>query len=99
MIKADLLNHISKLEEEKITQLLECNPQELETYSKRAEQIFKEQGSNYEAMLKILQQGCSVREATLIGMLVGMHMGFDEAVIKMEEEIKNKLYDSFKRNA
>ena len=45
--------------------------------------------------MKILQQGHNVREATLISLLCGKYFGFDRAQEKIEEDIKQKLFDAF----
>ena len=52
----------------------------------------------YDRLLKILQQGNNVREATLIGLLCGKLIGFVEAEKKIERDIKDKLFNAFKKN-
>ena len=49
-------------------------------------------------LLKILQQGNNVREATLIGLLCGKIIGIVEAEKKIERDIKDKLFNAFKKN-
>ena len=54
--------------------------------------------SIYESLLKILQQGNNLREAILIGILCGKHIGFLEAEENIERDIKDKLFDAFKNS-
>ena len=49
-------------------------------------------------MLKILQQGHNVREATLAGIILGQKIGYEKAKIELEDEIKDKLYRAFKNS-
>ncbi len=63
-----------------------------------AKQVFDETKSIYESLLKILQQGNNLREAILIGILCGKHIGFLEAEENIERDIKDKLFDAFKNS-
>tara|TARA_Y100001968_G_scaffold332691_1_gene391840 strand:+ start:2449 stop:2751 length:303 start_codon:yes stop_codon:yes gene_type:complete len=84
-----------KFEKEKICNLLQSSSLELETIIKNADKISSEDLSIYEIILKILQQGNNVREATLIGFLCGQNLGFEKAKEQIEEDIKQKLFDAF----
>ena len=50
----------------------------------------------YDVLLKILQQGLNIREATLSGIILGQELGYNTAKIEMEEEIKDNLYKAFR---
>jgi hypothetical protein len=49
-------------------------------------------------LLKILQQGHNIREATLAGMIIGQKFGYEKAKTELEDEIKDKLYRAFKNS-
>ena len=90
------MKNISKFEKEKLLQLLECNEVELEKLVNNSKKIIDKDYNYYDILLKILQQGCNIREATLTGILLGEKIGFRKAEIEMEEQIKDKLYRAFK---
>ena len=46
----------------------------------------------------MLQQGLNIREAVLLGITIGETLGYKKAKLKIEEEIKEKLYRAFKNN-
>jgi hypothetical protein len=46
----------------------------------------------------VLQQGFNIREAVLAGITIGETLGYEKAKLKMEEEIKEKLYRAFKNS-
>ena len=48
--------------------------------------------------MNILQKGHNVREASLIAMLIGRLEGYQQAEADMEEDIKEQLFQAFKRN-
>ena len=52
----------------------------------------------YQKIMKILQNGANVREATLLGIICGYSHGFYEAKEKIEEEMKNRLFNAFKNS-
>mgnify|MGYP001468293448 CR=1 FL=1 len=89
---------LSQFEQEKLCNLLECNTMELSQLYENARIVFKETDTLYDALLKILQQGNNVREATFAGILCGKLIGFSEAKIKIERDIKDKLFDAFRNN-
>jgi hypothetical protein len=90
------MKNISKLEKEKLLQLLECSEKELDLLTKNAMNLIEEKHSFYDIYLKILQQGYNLREATLSAIILGEKLGYKKAAIEMEEEIKEKLYRAFK---
>ena len=92
------MKKISKFEKEKLLQLLECTENELDILTNKSIKALQEDSSIYDVLLKILQQGLNVREATLSGIILGQKLGYNTAKIEMEEEIKNKLYNAFKNS-
>jgi hypothetical protein len=92
------MKNISKFEKEKLLHLLECTEKELDVLSEKSNTILQEDSSIYDVLLKILQQGFNIREATLSGIILGKKLGYNTAKIEMEEEIKNKLYKAFKNS-
>ena len=90
------MKKISKFEKEKLLQLLECTENELDLLTEKSIKTLQENSSIYDVLLKILQQGFNVREATLSGIILGQKLGYNTAKIEMEEEIKDKLYNAFK---
>ena len=92
------MNYINTLEKEKLLQLLECNIEELDLLIKQSSEIPQEYDNTYDILLKVLQQGFNIREAVLAGITIGEKLGYKKAKLKMEEEIKEKLYRAFKNN-
>jgi len=90
------MKKISKFEKEKLLQLLECTENELDLLTEKSIKTLQENSSIYDVLLKILQQGFNVREATLSGIILGQKLGYNTAKIEMEEEIKDRLYNAFK---
>ena len=90
------MKKISKFEKEKLLQLLECTEKEFDLLTEKSIDILQEDSSIYDVLLKILQQGFNIREATLSGIILGQKLGYNTAKIEMEEEIKEKLYKAFK---
>ena len=90
------MQKISKFEKEKLLHLLECTEKELDILTENSIDILKEDSGIYDILLKILQQGFNIREATLSGIILGQKLGYNTAKIEMEEEIKDKLYNAFK---
>ena len=98
MSKLQLLQE-NKFEREKIFNLLECSDSELAKLFDDAKDIFQENESFYHILLKILQQGYNVREATLIGLICGQLIGYANAEEKIENDIKERLFKAFKGNS
>ena len=90
-------NELDKFEKEKLCNLLECNSSQLDVLVDNAEKIFNETDSVYDSVMKILQQGHNVREATLIALMCGKYFGFNLAEEQIEEDIKQKLFDAFNK--
>ena len=84
-----------KFEREKLCNLLECSSQDLDKIISSAKHTFKESETVYDSVMKILQQGYNVREATLISLICGKYFGYNQAEEQIEEDIKQKLFDAF----
>ena len=89
---------MNKFEKEKLLHLLESNQDELHHLIKKSETITTNNTNKYDILLKILQEGHNIREATLLGILLGEKLGYQAAKNELEEEIKEKLYRAFKNN-
>ena len=92
------MNDIKKLEKEKLLQLLECDIEELNLLIRKSSEIAQESDNKYDILLKVLQQGFNIREAVFAGIITGEKLGYEKAKLKMEEEIKEKLYRAFKNS-
>jgi hypothetical protein len=92
------MNDIKKLEKEKLLQLLECDIEELNLLIRKSSEIAQESDNKYDILLKVLQQGFNIREAVFVGIITGETLGYEKAKLKMEEEIKEKLYRAFKNS-
>ena len=97
MIELEFLQE-KQFEKEKIANLLECSENELAELFDDAKDFLKENQSIYQILLKILQQGYNVREATLIGLICGQLIGYSNAEEKIEDEIKERLFQAFKNS-
>ena len=64
------MNDISKYEKEKILQLLECSEEELKSLTNKSIEILEKGSGTYDMLLKILQEGLNIREATLSGIII-----------------------------
>ena len=95
MTEINIDNNFDKFEKEKLCNLLQCSLNDLEKIIVDIDKIVDSSTSTYEILLKILQQGNNIREATLIGILCGKYLGYNEAKDQMEDEIKQKLFDAF----
>ena len=84
-----------KFEREKLCNLLECSSDDLDKIVSSAKHIFNESETVYDSVMRILQQGHNVREATLISLICGKHFGYNQAEERIEEDIKQKLFDAF----
>jgi hypothetical protein len=92
------MKNISKFEKEKLLQLLECSEAELNLLIDKSTKLLDNHNSTYDVILKILQQGYNIREATLSALIIGQEIGYKKAEVEMEEEIKDKLYRAFKNS-
>ena len=93
------IENLDRNEIDKLCNLLECNEQDLLELQKKVLTISNKSQSVYDSILKILQEGVNVREATITAYLLAHQIGYAQAEDDMEEEIKNKLYNAFKRNS
>ena len=84
-----------KFEREKLCNLLECSLDDLDKIISSAKNTFKESETVYDSVMKILQQGHNIREATLISLICGKYLGYHQAEEQIEEDIKQKLFDAF----
>ncbi len=89
---------ISTFELEKLCHLLQCDKAEFQEFEKLAHDIAETSETMYEALMSILQKGHNVREASLIAMFIGRLEGYLQAEADMEEDIKEQLFQAFKRN-
>ena len=93
------MQSISKFEKEKLINLLECKESDLDLLLKNYQSIDNSNDYGlYDTLMKILQQGHNIREATLAGILLGQKMGYQNAKTELEDEIKDKLYRAFKNS-
>jgi predicted transcriptional regulator len=92
------MRYISKFEKEKLLHLLECSEEELNNLTENSNTLLEEKSSIYDILLKILQQGLNIREATLTAIILGKKIGYNTAKTEMEEEIKDQLYKAFKNS-
>ena len=92
------MQEISKFEKEKLLNLLEYSEKDLDILYKKTNEVFDDNSTIYDILLKILQQGHNVREATLAGIILGQKIGYEKAKIELEDEIKDKLYRAFKNS-
>tara|TARA_B100000073_G_C23574901_1_gene509811 strand:+ start:447 stop:749 length:303 start_codon:yes stop_codon:yes gene_type:complete len=95
MTEINIDNSFDKFEKEKLCNLLQCSLSDLEKITEDIDKIVDSSTSTYEILLKILQQGNNIREATFIGILCGKYLGYNEAKDQMEDKIKQKLFDAF----
>jgi hypothetical protein len=65
------MKNINKFEKEKLLNLLEYNLEELYLLANTSSEILKEGDNIYDILLKILQQGFNILEATLAGITIG----------------------------
>lgn len=93
-----MIEIISKLEIEKLCNLLECSSEELKVFFEDSKKINDSSRTIYHKVMNILQKGTNVREAALIGVLCGYQFGYSIAKKKIEEDIKNKLFNAFKNS-
>ena len=93
------ITDINEFELEKICHLLECSHDDIINLYSNAENVVKSSENTYDTLMKILQQGNNLREAVLIALICGKSIGQEEARNKMEEDIKDKLFNAFKQNS
>ena len=84
-----------KFEREKLCNLLECSSDDLDKIIFSAKNTFEESETVYDSVMKILQKGHNIREATLISLICGKYFGYNQAEEQIEENVKQKLFDAF----
>ena len=92
------MDNLNKYEKEKLLNLLEYSESELNVLFEKINDIITENDNTFEVLLKILQQGLNIREATLLGLYYGQKNGYKKAKLELEDEIKDKLFRAFKNN-
>ena len=85
-------------DQQKICHLLECDQVELKNLFDDSKKINESSKTVFQKIMKILQKGANVREATLLGIICGYSFGYDVAKKKIEEEMKNRLFNAFKNS-
>tara|TARA_Y100000588_G_C14087942_1_gene853136 strand:- start:637 stop:915 length:279 start_codon:yes stop_codon:yes gene_type:complete len=89
---------MNKFEKEKLLNLLQSNEEELAVLIAKSEKFADNNKNIYDVLLKVLQEGHNIREATLLGILLGEKLGYEKAQNEIEQEIKDRLYKAFKNN-
>ena len=92
------MDNLNKYEKEKLLNLLEYSESELNVLFEKINDIITENDNTFDVLLKILQQGLNIREATLLGLYYGQKNGYKKAKLELEDEIKDKLFRAFKNN-
>ena len=92
------MDNLNKYEKEKLLNLLEYSETELNVLFEKLNEIITENDNTFDVLLKILQQGLNIREATLLGLYYGQKNGYKKAKLELEDEIKDKLFRAFKNN-
>ena len=92
------MDNLNKYEKEKLLNLLEYSETELNVLFEKLNDIITENDNTFDVLLKILQQGLNIREATLLGLYYGQKNGYKKAKLELEDEIKDKLFRAFKNN-
>ena len=92
------MDNLNKYEKEKLLNLLEYSESELNVLFEKLNDIITENDNTFDILLKILQQGLNIREATLLGLYYGQKNGYKKAKLELEDEIKDKLFRAFKNN-
>ena len=95
MTDLQYITTFDKFEREKLCNLLECSSQDLDKIISSAKHTFNESETVYDSVMRILQQGYNVREATLISLICGKYFGYNQAEEQIEESLKQKLFDAF----
>ena len=92
------MDNLNKYEKEKLLNLLEYSESEFNVLFEKLNDIINENDNTFDILLKILQQGLNIREATLLGLYYGQKNGYKKAKLELEDEIKDKLFRAFKNN-
>ena len=86
------MDNLNKYEKEKLLNLLEYSERDFNVLFEKLNEIITENDNIFDVLLKILQQGLNIREATLLGIYFGQKNGYKKAKLELEEEIKDKLF-------
>ena len=73
------MDNLNKYEKEKLLNLLEYSETELNVLFEKLNDIITENDNTFEVLLKILQQGLNIREATLLGLYYGQKNGYKKS--------------------
>ena len=92
------MDNLNKYEKEKLLNLLEYSERDFNVLFEKLNEIITENDNIFDVLLKILQQGLNIREATLLGIYFGQKNSYKKAKLELEEEIKDKLFKAFKNN-
>ena len=92
------MDNLNKYEKEKLLNLLEYSESDFNVLFEKLNEIIAENDNVFDVLLKILQQGLNIREATLLGLYYGQKNGYKKAKLELEDEIKDKLFRAFKNN-
>lgn len=92
------MDNLNKYEKEKLINLLEYSESDFNVLFEKLNEIITENDNIFDVLLKILQQGLNIREATLLGLYYGQKNGYKKAKLEIEDEIKDKLFTAFKNN-
>ena len=92
------MDNLNKYEKEKLLNLLEYSESDFNVLFEKLNEIIAENDNVFDILLKILQQGLNIREATLLGLYYGQKNGYKKAKLELEDEIKDKLFRAFKNN-
>ena len=92
------MENLNKYEKEKLLNLLEYSESDFNVLFEKLNEIITENDNVFDVLLKILQQGLNIREATLLGLYYGQKNGYKKAKLELENEIKDKLFRAFKNN-
>lgn len=92
------MDNLNKYEKEKLINLLEYSESDFNVLFEKLNEIITENDNIFDVLLKILQQGLNIREATLLGLYYGQKNGYKKAKLEIEDEIKDKLFRAFKNN-
>ena len=65
------MDNLNKYEKEKLLNLLEYSESDFNVLFKKLNEIIAENDNVFDILLKILQQGLNIREATLLGLYYG----------------------------
>ena len=93
-----VMDNLNKYEKEKLINLLEYSESDFNVLFEKLNEIINENDNIFDVLLKILQQGLNIREATLLGLYYGQKNGYKKAKLEIEDEIKDKLFTAFKNN-